>query len=141
MPQTTNFEVTIDPELKANAEAILKDVGISPTEAVTMFLKLVVRGGELPFSSNTHDVKVELPADQKDARLTLHASLGELFAAWYEIMDKYGLSGIPMSEEVYLQFDEWMWVRCEYYDGKAHPTLGEDAYQKLLRQKKDTSDN
>jgi len=44
----------MEPELKENAEHILKELGIKPSDAINMFYHQVERTGGLPFQSTLH---------------------------------------------------------------------------------------
>ena len=43
------INVRIDDEIKAKAESILKDLGISASSAINMFYKQIIRDNALPF--------------------------------------------------------------------------------------------
>lgn len=49
MANTKNLNIRIDPELKSQSEAVLSELGLSTSAAVTLFLKSVVRYGGIPF--------------------------------------------------------------------------------------------
>ena len=44
-----NLNIQIDDDLKRDAEAVLKNLGISVSTATTLFLKQVVRHNDIPF--------------------------------------------------------------------------------------------
>lgn len=52
---TTNITIRMDAELKKQAEALLKEMGMNMTTAFTVFTKQLVRDGCFPF---TPDVRV-----------------------------------------------------------------------------------
>lgn len=52
---TTNVTIRMDAELKKQAEALLKEMGMNMTTAFTVFTKQLVRDGCFPF---TPDVRV-----------------------------------------------------------------------------------
>ena len=55
---TKTLNLRVDAELKAQAEHIFSELGLSTSTAITMFLKSVVRYGGLPFEARLHtDVK------------------------------------------------------------------------------------
>jgi len=61
MAKTEMIRARMEPELKRGAEAIFKVLGISPTEAITLFYKQVTLRRGLPFS-------VEIPnAETREA--------------------------------------------------------------------------
>jgi len=49
MPKTAVVRARIEPVLKKRAETILDDLGVSATQAITLFYKQVVLRGGLPF--------------------------------------------------------------------------------------------
>ena len=49
MPNTANLSVRIDPELKAQAENLFSDLGMSLTTAITIFFRQAVRENRIPF--------------------------------------------------------------------------------------------
>lgn len=49
MSKTSNIFARVEPETKANAEAILNSLGISMSNAIDMFLKQVVIHKGIPF--------------------------------------------------------------------------------------------
>jgi DNA-damage-inducible protein J len=50
MAKTDMIRARMEPELKRGAEAIFKVLGLSPTEAITLFYKQVTLRRGLPFS-------------------------------------------------------------------------------------------
>jgi len=50
MSKTTIITTRVDPALKQNAEHILAQLGITPAQAITMFLKQVELNRGLPFT-------------------------------------------------------------------------------------------
>lgn len=61
MPKTEMIRARVEPELKHAAEAILKELGLTPTQAITLFYKQVTLHCGLPFA-------VELPnAETREA--------------------------------------------------------------------------
>ena len=57
MEKTENVFIRVEPQIKEQAEAILKELGISMSNAVGMFLRQLVLNKGLPF-------EVKLPADK-----------------------------------------------------------------------------
>ena len=49
MARTATIRARVEPELKSEAEAILKEVGLSSSEAMRLFLHQIVRQRGLPF--------------------------------------------------------------------------------------------
>ena len=51
-----NINIRIDNDVKANAEAIFANIGITPTAAINLFYKQVIRTKSIPF-----ELKAEIP--------------------------------------------------------------------------------
>ena len=51
-----NVNVRIDSNIKTNAEKVFKSLGITPTEAITLFYNQVIRTNSIPF-----ELKVDNP--------------------------------------------------------------------------------
>jgi DNA-damage-inducible protein J len=49
MPKTETVRARVEPELKRDAEAVLKKLGLTSSEAITLFLTQVKLKGGLPF--------------------------------------------------------------------------------------------
>lgn len=49
MAKTSVVRARLEPELKADAETILRELGLSPTEAVTLFYRQIKMRRGLPF--------------------------------------------------------------------------------------------
>ena len=84
--KTAAVHSRINPDIKERAEAILHQLGLSPTEAIRMFYAQIALRNALPF-------EVQIPnsvtqSAMKDSRqghnLRKHASVDELFASWDE---------------------------------------------------------
>ena len=52
MPKTAKISSRIEPSLKSEGDAILSSIGLSASEAITMFYHQVVIHRGLPFSAN-----------------------------------------------------------------------------------------
>lgn len=52
MPQAVYLNTPIDPTLKHKAEAILQQMGVSTTDAITDFFKEIVANKGIPFCSH-----------------------------------------------------------------------------------------
>lgn len=50
MSKTETVRARVEPELKRNAEAVLKKLGLTPSEAITLFLTQVTLSNGLPFT-------------------------------------------------------------------------------------------
>lgn len=51
---TTDLHIRIDSDLKSEAEAVFEDLGVSPSNAVSIFYKQVVMQGGIPFQVVKH---------------------------------------------------------------------------------------
>ncbi|MBQ6985918.1 MAG: type II toxin-antitoxin system RelB/DinJ family antitoxin [Oscillibacter sp.] len=67
MPGNANLSIRVDSDLKAQAEDILSELGITMTGAFTMFLKQIVRERAVPLSLSL-DSSNALYADLLEAR-------------------------------------------------------------------------
>lgn len=52
MAKTAIIRARTEPEVKARAEAIMKEIGLSPSAAITMLYKAIIRQRALPFQPN-----------------------------------------------------------------------------------------
>ncbi len=50
MPKTAMIRARVEPRLKEDAETVLRRVGLTPTQAVTLFYKQVTLHRGLPFA-------------------------------------------------------------------------------------------
>lgn len=50
MIKSSNVKVRIDPRAKAEAEAVLDELGLTPTVAITLFYKQIVHQQRIPFA-------------------------------------------------------------------------------------------
>jgi len=73
MGKTGYITARVEPKLKASAGKVLNRVGVSTSDAITMFLKQVVVQGGLPF-----EVRAPNP-ETKKAIEELEAGRGEIF--------------------------------------------------------------
>ena len=51
-----NINIRIDSEIKKNAEAVFSNIGITPTAAINLFYKQVIRTKSIPF-----ELKADIP--------------------------------------------------------------------------------
>lgn len=68
MPKTANINVRIDPDVKADAEALFSDFGITLTDAINIFLHKSLMEGGLPFEVKQPRYNAETEAAIKEAR-------------------------------------------------------------------------
>ena len=57
MPKTATLTIRLDPTLKQQTEKLLRDMGLTPSQAITLFYKQVSLQHGLPF-------QVSLPNDE-----------------------------------------------------------------------------
>ena len=72
MAKTANMYARIEPDLKSQAEAILSALGISTSNAITMFYKQIVLQKGLPFEVNLPEHPLDISrmtAEQLDTEL------------------------------------------------------------------------
>ncbi len=58
MAKTDNYTMRLDPGLKEQAMALYRDLGLSLTDAITVFLKQSVRENRLPFTPSADNPPV-----------------------------------------------------------------------------------
>ena len=56
MAKTSNLNIRIEPEIKASAQEVLAQIGLTTSEAVNLFLIRVSKEKEIPF-------KIKIPND------------------------------------------------------------------------------
>jgi DNA-damage-inducible protein J len=81
--QSTTLQVRINPELKASAEAVLEELGMSTSQAVSIFLKQIVLTSSIPFrvglpvpNAKTREAIAEIEA-KIAGRLPAHGKTAE----------------------------------------------------------------
>lgn len=80
MPKTTQMQIRLEPELKTQAEAVLAQLGLKPTEFVRMALhQLVIRNG-LPFDARIPNAETIAALEEPTNGLQRFGSSEELFA-------------------------------------------------------------
>ena len=80
MSKTSNVFARVEPELKSQAEAVLSQIGLPMSNAITLFLKQVVLRHGVPFP-------LTLPQKPKGLE---EMTQEELFASLKEAMDSEG---------------------------------------------------
>lgn len=84
MARTETIRARVEPELKSKAEAILKEVGLSSSEAMRLFLFQVVQQRGLPF-------EVKIPnAETIEAIENIQAGKGIRVNSIEELFDDAG---------------------------------------------------
>ena len=62
MSKTETIRARVEPEIKRRAESVLRELGLSPTEAIRMFYRQVILRRGLPFA-------VEIPNAETQAAM------------------------------------------------------------------------
>lgn len=84
---TTNFNIRIDANLKTEASQILADYGLSPTQAIKMFLSQIVATREVPLSLS-YQSQIPTPkllkaiAEAENNDVTTHKNLEDFIKAF-----------------------------------------------------------
>ena len=94
MAKTENVFIRVEPQIKEQAETVLKELGIPMSNAVGMFLHQVVLNKGLPF-------EVKLPVNKPLALGSL--SEQEFNAIMEKGMQEYSDGNIQTTEEVRMQ--------------------------------------
>lgn len=68
MPKTANINMRIEPEVKAQAEAVFSDFGLSVTDAINVFLHASIMEGGFPFQPRKPRYNAETLAAMQEAR-------------------------------------------------------------------------
>ena len=82
MAKTEMIRARVEPELKQQAEKVFEALGLSVTEAITLYYKQVTMHQGLPFSlriPNAETLEAMCQARERDG-LTTYASLDDLMA-------------------------------------------------------------
>jgi addiction module RelB/DinJ family antitoxin len=84
----SDIRVIIQDDLKHNAESILHDLDLTMSQAVRMFLKQIVKRGELPFNPykkiyNKETIEA-MTRSQDDKYITKYKSVDDMFNSWDE---------------------------------------------------------
>jgi len=85
MGKTGYITTRVEPKLKAAAGRVLSRVGVSTSDAITMFLRQIVLHRGIPFdvrvpNAETRHAIEQLESPGKRAKVKRHATLEELFA-------------------------------------------------------------
>jgi len=85
MGKTGYITARIEPKLKARAARVLTAVGVSTTDAITMFLRQVVLRNGLPFEVRVPNAKTKKAIEELEnpaarSKLKRYATTDELFA-------------------------------------------------------------
>lgn len=82
--KTAAVHSRINPDIKERAEAILNQLGLSPTEAIRMFYTQITLRNGLPFEVQIPNSVTQsaLEDSRGGHNLRKHESVDELFASW-----------------------------------------------------------
>ncbi|MCY4628504.1 MAG: type II toxin-antitoxin system RelB/DinJ family antitoxin [Acidobacteria bacterium] len=80
MGKTEQMHIRVEPELKANAEAVLSQLGVRPTEFVRMALRQVVLQRGLPFAVRIPNAETIAALNEPTHDLKQFGSVDDLFA-------------------------------------------------------------
>ena len=83
MEKTATMNIRVDPTVKQQAEAVLKQLGIPMATAVDIFLRQITMTGGLPFSVSLPKAPPELDADH----MTLEQLRQKLQAGYEEAVN------------------------------------------------------
>ena len=83
MAKTETIRARVEPELKHQAEALLRELGLSATEAITLFYRQVTMHRGLPFEVKIPNAETTEALHQAEsgASLSEYATLEELKTA------------------------------------------------------------
>lgn len=83
MEKTMTLNLRVNPAVKQNAEAVLKQLGIPMATAVDMYLRQISLTGGIPFSLSLPKAPASINADEMSAQ-ELHSALQ---AGYQEMQD------------------------------------------------------
>lgn len=86
MTKSAMIRARVEPELKEQAEDVLKQIGLSMSDLVSMTMRQLVMRQGLPFDARIPNAETiaaieEFEADKKAGRLALHNTSDDMFAA------------------------------------------------------------
>ena len=67
MEKTATLNLRINPDVKKDAEAVLKQLGVPLSTAIDMYLRQIVLTGGIPFTISLPDVPRQVDADVMSA--------------------------------------------------------------------------
>ena len=86
MNKTAIIHARVEPNTKRKAEDVLKELGLSPTEAIRMFYRQICLRGGLPFSVLVPNelTRKTLEKSRRGEKVESFESLEEMFESWEE---------------------------------------------------------
>jgi DNA-damage-inducible protein J len=82
MAKTATINVRIDKDLKEQAEALFKEVGLNVSQAITLFYKQVELQKGLPFPIKVPNKETIEALEEKTDNMKSFSSPDELFSRW-----------------------------------------------------------
>jgi DNA-damage-inducible protein J len=80
--KTATVRARIEPGVKEEAERILEELGLSPTQALVAFYRAIIRQRGLPFALREPNATTKAAMlDARAGRVTRHAGVDAMFAA------------------------------------------------------------
>jgi DNA-damage-inducible protein J len=80
--KTATVRARIEPGVKEEAERILEELGLSPTQALVAFYRAIIRARGLPFALREPNATTKAAMlDARAGRVTRHADVDAMFAA------------------------------------------------------------
>lgn len=80
MSKTKQMPIRLEPELKTEAEAVLSQLGLKPTEFIRMALRQLVMRNGLPFDARIPNAETIAALEEPTNGLKRFGSTKELFA-------------------------------------------------------------
>lgn len=80
MTKTKQMQIRLEPELKTEAEAVLSQLGLKPTEFIRMALRQLVMHNGLPFNACIPNAETVAALEESPNTLKRFGSTKELFA-------------------------------------------------------------
>lgn len=91
---TIDIRLRVSEEIKADAEVIFKQMGMTMSEAMRIFLSQCINSGGLPFKPHSKIPNAEtiksLEESRKGIGITSHVSVEDMFTELYRELDDEG---------------------------------------------------
>lgn len=108
MGKTANLYARIEPEIKENAEEILKRLGIPTSNAINMFYKQIILHRGIPFDVKLPELKL------MDSEISKGDSLDEELQEGYREMIEGRTKLVnELFEEIRKEYEIWS-IKCKY---------------------------
>jgi len=102
MQKTSAISVRIDPELKQNVEQILQELGLTASQAVTLFYKQIELQKGLPFSVSLPETAIRQEPASRQENETRQADWNELARLVNEYASATGIDDLAAQHDHYL---------------------------------------